>query len=81
MNEETHKLLLAMGFLQLDTDARDGGPRYQHTKHGFVLAFPCVGDVELGHLADLMFKAGAEAQQRATREVIRDAAQKLGFKL
>lgn len=73
-----HKLLLAMGFIQLDTDPLEEVFQYFHAKHEITVTI--APEMAAAGLCDLLFLSGMAVQKAQTKQVIAEAARKLGFK-
>lgn len=78
MTDELHKLILRMGFIEHDTDARVGRTAYHHPRYN--VTFEPVPDLTLPGLAEALITAGMAVQKLETMEIIQEAAKKLGFK-
>ena len=78
MNEEMHKLILSMGFVQQSAGQHESAPEYHHLQHA--LTFRPVPGLTPAGLADALITGGMAIQKLETVELIREAAKKLGFK-
>ena len=77
MNEETHKLLLSMGFFQHDTYARSESLEDYHSKHEITLYLP--PEPSAADVCDKIFEAGRTVQKALSKATIIQAAKFLGF--
>jgi hypothetical protein len=78
MNEEMHKLILSLGFVLLDAERSNQGPKYHHKK--LKLTFEPVADLTMEGLGEALIIGGMAVQKLETMKVISEAAKKLGFK-
>lgn len=78
MSPEMHKLILDMGFIETSPGPHDSSPEYYHAARNLTIR-PKLSLDKAG-LAELLILGGMASQKLETIELIREAANKLGFK-